>query len=373
MSNAKLIYDSSEKNSDLYYATHFWAPDPILFIEHRGRKLLILSDLELERGKKEAHVDKILSLSHFQERAKREGKKGVVGLVDTVLKGLQIKKLTLPPSSPFVFVDGLRKKGYAVTAGEIPFYPQRAIKTSREKRCIAQAQRTVFKTIALAEKILRESTLRKGWLYWKKKILTAERLRFEMDRYLLEQGYHSKDIIIACGLQGTDPHCLGSGPLKAHQSIIIDVFPRNAKTKFFGDATRTFCKGKAPPELKKLYTTVKQAQEMAISKIRAGVSGGKINQTVKDFFEKNGFPTKEINGFKQGFIHNTGHGIGLDLHEEPARIATTDFTLQAGNMVTVEPGLYYRKIGAVRLEDIVYVTPRGSELLPTYSKRLEIL
>ena len=373
MPTARLIFDAPEKNADLYYATGFLAGDDLLYLECRGKKYLVLSDLEFDRGKKEARVDKILSLSQYIKKAREKKAVGVSGVIDILLKEFKIKKITVPQSTSFALVDQLRKKKYKVVAGTHPFYMERTIKTAKEKKEIAEAQRAVFKTIALAEKILRDSSIRRGLLFWKGKILTSERLRFEMDCFLLGLGMQPiLQTIIACGVQGCDPHCTGSGPLKPHQAIIVDCFPRSATSRFFGDATRTFCKGKASPALKKQYAAVKFVQEMAISKIKAGVNGKTINSWIQNYFEQNGFPTKEINGYRQGFIHGTGHGLGLEIHEEPTRIAARDYILKAGHVVTVEPGLYYRKIGGVRIEDIVTVTKTGCKIMPTYPKRLEI-
>lgn len=374
MSNAKLIFDCPEKNADLYYATKFLAPDDVLYLEFRGKKYLVLSDLEYERGKKEARGTTIFSSAEYLKKAKKRGQAGVVGVIDTLLKEFKIKGLTVPKNTGFALVDALRKKGYRVDAGTHPFYMERTIKTPQEKKWMREAQRATFKTIALAEKILRESTIRRGLLFWKGKTLTSERVRFELDRFLLEQEFQPiLPAIIAGGLQACDPHCIGSGPLKPNQAIIVDVFPRSAETRFYGDATRTFCKGKASPELKRQYAAVKFAQEMGIKKIRAGVNGKTIYQAIRNHFEKSGFPTKEIGGYKQGFIHGVGHGLGLEIHEEPTRISAVDYVLKAGHMVTVEPGLYYRKTGGVRIEDIVYITKKGCEMLPTYPKRLELL
>ncbi|MDO8527052.1 MAG: M24 family metallopeptidase [Deltaproteobacteria bacterium] len=372
MSNAKLIYAAPEKNADLFYATHFWAPDAILFLEYKNKKYLVLSDLELERGKKVAKVDKVLSLATYAEKTVKQGGAGIVGVIDTLLKEFKIKKLHVPHETSFILVDGLREKGYHVAPGENPFYMERTLKTPSEKKWMFEAQKVTFKAIALAEKILGESAIRKGFLHWKGKILTSERVRFELDRFLLELGYRTPDIIIAGGLQATDPHCIGSGPLKPNESIIVDVFPRSDKTAFHGDATRTFCKGKASPELKKMYAVVKAAQEMAIQKIKAGINGTTIHEGIQKYFAAQNFQTGTIDGFKQGFIHGTGHGIGLEIHEEPVRIGSRECILKAGHMVTVEPGLYYRKQGGVRIEDIVFVTKSGCEILPSYPKRLEI-
>lgn len=374
MSKVKLIFDCPEADADLYYATKFLAPDDVLYLEHKEKRYCILSDLEFDRGKKEAEVDKIFSLAELALRAKKRGCFGSVGVITTLLKELRIQTVTVPQRTSFHLVDGLRKNGIQVIAGEIPFYPQRLIKTAQEKTEMAHSQKTTFQAIALAEKILKASTIKKNFLYWRGKILTSERLRFEMDCFLLSKGFRTPfATIIACDAQGCDPHERGSGVLKAHKAIIVDCFPRSDKSRFFGDATRTFCKGRASPELKKQFETVKKAKAIAISMIHAGMNGKNIYKKVCDFFISQGFETKMINGYKEGFIHGIGHGIGLDIHEAPVRISGIDFKLEEGQAVTVEPGLYYRKTGGVRLEDIVIVAKKGCTMLPTYRQKLEIL
>lgn len=373
-SNARLIFDCPERNADLYHATGFTAPDDVLFLERAGKKYLILSDLEYERGRKEAKGVKIFSLAEWMEKAGKAGQPASsVGVITTLLKHFGVKNLTVPRSTAFYLVDGLRHRGFRIQEGTHPFYPERTIKTAREKKWMIEAQRMTFRAIGVAEAVLRQAKIRRGFLYWKGKILTSERLRFEMEKFLLSQNFQPVvPAIIAGGTQACDPHCIGSGPLRAHQAIIVDVFPRSAVTRFFGDATRTFCKGKAPFELKRQYAAVKFAQEKAIRKIRAGINGRKIYEELHAYFAGIGFPTKKINGKKQGFIHGVGHGIGLEIHEEPVRISAVDYTLRKGHVVTVEPGLYYYKVGGVRIEDVVYVTRRGCELLATYPKHLEL-
>lgn len=373
MSKAKLIFDCPERNADLYYATGFLAPDDVLFLETGGKKYFILSDLEFGRGRKEAKVDKVFSIMTFAQKVKKKKNRQAADVIGQLLKSFRIRKVMVPRNTAFTIVDGLRKQGFKIEAGPHPFYPQRVVKTPREIKFMEEAQRAVFQAIGLAEKILYKTVIRRGLLYWRGKILTSERMRREIDFFLIERGCHSPvPPIIACGLQSCDPHDIGSGPLRPHQAIIVDIFPRSDKTRFFGDATRTFCKGKAPSELKRQYAAVKEAQDLAIKGIRAGANGRRIYKSVVACFEKRGFPTKEIGGFKQGFIHGVGHGLGLEIHEEPVRISNVDFTLKEGHAVTVEPGLYYRKTGGVRLEDIVLVTKTGCRPFPTYPRRLEI-
>ncbi len=366
--NTRLIYDTPA-NADLFYATRFWAPDAIIFIEKNGKKYLFLSDLEVDRGRREAKVDAVEPLSRFVKQGQT-----ISDIIVSILKKLKIRSLSVPHSTSFALVDHLRKKGIRVSAGSHPFYEERTIKSTAEKKEIERAQKNVFASIAHAEEILRQSKIKGNRLTWRGKILTSEQLRYEISRFLLERGYNNNEPpIVACGIDSTDPHSIGSGPLKPHTAIIVDVFPRSMQTGFYGDSTRTFCKGRAPDFLRKQYALVKEAQEMAIKKIRAGVNGKTVHQAIQTLFTSNGFKTgTNKKGLQEGFFHGTGHGIGLDLHEEPVRINSKDFILKPGHVVTVEPGLYYRPHGGVRIEDIVYVTKTGCEILSHYPKRLEI-
>ena len=177
--------------------------------------------------------------------------------------------------------------------------------------------------------------------------------------------------IVACGDQACDPHNEGSGPLSAGKPIIIDIFPHSNRTGYFADITRTVVKGTPTVEMRDLYNTVLEAQQRALSYIKAGVNGKEVHQQVTDLFEQKNYQTGEIDGRMQGFFHGTGHGVGLEIHEPP-RIGKTDNTLIAGHIVTVEPGLYYPGKGAVRIEDLVVVTEDGCKNLTTYPKVFEV-
>ncbi len=183
-----------------------------------------------------------------------------------------------------------------------------------------------------------------------------------------------RDVIVSCGNQSVDCHQIGSGPLKPHQSIVIDVFPQSMKTFYCGDATRTFCKGKPSKELKKMYLAVLSAQEMAIKSIKEGVNGKKVHSAISKFFKECGYETYEKSGHMQGFYHGTGHTLGLEVHDGGGRpLAMADFKLKKGVVTSVEPGLYYTGIGGVRLEELIYVTKNGCEVLGgIFPKVLEI-
>jgi Xaa-Pro aminopeptidase len=177
--------------------------------------------------------------------------------------------------------------------------------------------------------------------------------------------------IVAGGDQACDPHHEGTGALPANRSIIFDVFPRSGRTRYFADMSRTVVRGKPSVELTRLYQAVKEAQEEAIGKIRDGADGSKIHQGICDRFESMGYRTGLVNGRMQGYFHGTGHGVGLDIHEPP-RISRTGSILQEGEIVTVEPGLYYPGLGAVRIEDMVLVTRDGCRNLTNFPKTFEL-
>ena len=175
----------------------------------------------------------------------------------------------------------------------------------------------------------------------------------------------------SCGDDGCNPHSEGSGVLRANKSIIIDIFPRSIESGYFGDFTRTVVKGKPSKKLEKIYQAVFDAQEAAFRHIKEGAFADEVHGAVQEVFAKEGFKTGMINGKMQGFIHGTGHGVGLDIHEPP-RVGKQRIALQAGNVVTVEPGLYYYGIGGVRLEDMVVVRKNSCRNLTAFPKELVI-
>lgn len=374
MNNACLIFDYPDKNADLFYATGFRCPDPLIFFENDGKKYMVMSDLEIDRAKRESRADSVLSLRVYSEKAaKRTGKPaGQLDVINEIFTEQGIRGVCVPKTTSFTLVDGLRGLGYTVESGPEPFYSQRYSKTAEEKKIITDSQKVVFASIRMARDVLAASKIKGRRLLYKGKALTSETLRTMINVFLLEKGFMASDTIVSCGLHAIDPHDAGSGPLFANESIIIDVFPRSIKTSYCGDATRTFCRGRASDALKKMYATVKEGQELGISMIKADIPGKSVHEAIHAFFKARGYVTGEKDGRQQGFFHGTGHSIGLEVHEEPARINFSDYILRVGNVMSVEPGLYYKDIGGVRIEDLVYITKTSCEVLSKFPKQLEI-
>jgi Xaa-Pro aminopeptidase len=252
-----------------------------------------------------------------------------------------------------------------------PFFEERAIKTKEEVAAIEAAQRAVESAVQRVIDLLGMASVRDGLIVHEGEPVTSERIKKLINVALMEQECVSQHTIVAGGLQACDPHNEGSGPLRAGEPIVMDIFPRHAATRYFADMSRTILKGKASPEKKRLYDTVLAAQEEAIGSVRDGADGQKIHARVLERFEQAGYKTGLINGRMQGFFHGTGHGVGIDIHEAP-RIGKTGSPLKTGHVVTVEPGLYYPDIGAVRIEDMVLVEPDGCRNLTNFPKVLEI-
>ena len=370
---ATVFIAASELDSNLYYATKFIAPDPFIYLEIKGERIMVMNDLEMDRAKSQAAVDRVLSYSDIERRARDHGVADPrsVDIIHVLLREARIKHVLVPANFSFSHAARLQELGYQVHAKPDPFYEQRVVKTAEEVRHIEAAQRATEQAVAAAHDTLRRASIKDGQLWLDGAPLTSERVKKLINVNLMEHDCVAQHTIVAGGEQACDPHNEGNGPLPAHRSIIFDVFPRSAASRYFADMSRTVVRGTPSPELKKLYQIVHDAQEEAITKIRDGADGMKIHRGICERFEKAGYKTGLVDGRMQGYFHGTGHGVGLDIHEMP-RISRTGSLLQEGHVVTVEPGLYYPKLGAVRIEDMVLVTSDGCRNLTNFPKSFEL-
>ena len=370
---ARLIVAASEADANLYYATGFLAPDPFVFLWHAEEKLLLMSDLERDRAKGQARVNAVLSLTEYEERARRSGIERPK-LSDSIVEWLRergVSRVTVPANFPLEHADKLRARGIGVAAKPQPFFEERLTKRPDEVRAIEHALARTEAALERAIGMIREASIRDGRLWSGGEVLTSEGVKRLLASSLLEDGLLAQHTIVACGEDACDPHREGSGPLLPNQPIILDVFPRDSTSQYFADITRTVVKGRASERLRPMYEAVEKSQARALALIRAGAEGDAIHREVQQVMENRGFTTGQVNGRLQGFFHGTGHGLGLEIHELP-RISKQPATLRAGNVVTVEPGLYYPQVGGVRLEDVVVVTETGCRNLTHFPKDLEV-
>ena len=373
-----LQFASSEVDADILYGSGFFAYDPFLFLEHRGRSFLVVADFECDRARVESSADEVwpaavLAAEDAKRRRSRTADLSPEGLCAAALRKLKIRRLSVPGQFPLGVARRLERAGFTLRVLPEPAYPRRLIKSSAEIRAVVEVQRQVERAMQAAEAMLRRSRAAGGRLVLAGKTLTAGDLRRVINLTLMERGIVAAQTVVAPGKQAVDPHNLGSGPIRPGQPVVIDIFPRSSESHYFADMTRTVMKGRPSAALAKQYRAVLQAQKLALSMIKPGVAVRTVHRAVMDCFVRSGFETGEIDGRFQGFTHSTGHGVGLEIHEPPKiGLVSPAVRFRKGMLVTVEPGLYYQKTGGVRIEDLVLVTAKGIRNLTRYPKRLTV-
>ena len=369
---ARLIYAASETDADLLYPTRFFAPDPFLFVQKGATRILFASDLELDRAKSQASVDRVLSWSKTAAPLEKDGRRApVADVIALALGRLGLKRVEVPQSFPLGLAMELDARGIRLDLGPDPFWPERELKEPREVRAIEASLRAAEAGLLAGIETLRGCRIRRGWLWRDGRKFTAEDLRAVVNTRMMADGYLPSHTICAHGDQAVDPHEEGRGPIRAHSPIVMDIFPRSEKTGYFGDLTRTVVRGKASFALHEQYAIVHEAVRLGHSLLRDGVEGLDVHRAIQALFVRQGYRTGVKNGRMQGFFHGTGHGLGLQIHEAPS-IGRRPNLLRAGHVVTVEPGLYYLGSGGVRIEDVALVTRTGSRCLTRVPKQLEI-
>jgi Xaa-Pro aminopeptidase len=368
-----LIVSASERDANLYYATRFLAPDAFVFIQTSTQKILLMSDLEIDRAKQQATVDLVLSYSAYDKKLKDQGmtEPKAADVIKAVLDEFGLTDLIVPTNFGVDLADALRERGMHISTRKEPFYPERAIKSPEEVQHVLHTMQATEEALGHAVEVIRAAEIHRGQLYYEGRVLTSEFIKKLINVKLMENDCIAQHTIVACGDDACDPHNEGSGPFRAHEPIVMDVFPKSCKTGYYADISRTVVKGQPSDALRRVYDTVLQGQELGLQMVQAAASGKAIHSAIQDLFERLGYHTGVINERVQGFFHGTGHGVGLEIHEPP-RISRVDDTLQPGHVVTVEPGLYYLGIGGVRIEDTVLVTGNGCENLTTYPKQFEL-
>jgi len=370
-----LIVADSDHDANMLYAVGMFVPDPFIYLRIGGKCHVVMNDLEIDRARKQAAQCRVISLSQRQKKLRQLGqeKPGLARVVHSILREKRLKKVLVPNNFPHGLARELRHLKIKVKVREGGFFPEREIKTKDEVKKLSAA--LMMAEVGLAEGIqaLKLSKIGKDRkLLYHGVPLTSEKLRAIIDIAIIQAGGLANHTIVAGGKQGCDPHERGYGPLRANQTIILDVFPRSQKTGYFGDITRTVVKGKASEAIRKIYHTVGQGQEIAFNKIRDNASGAEIHKAIQEVFVREGYKTGKRNGRMEGFFHGTGHGLGLEIHEAPRIGPNSEGVLKTGHVVTVEPGLYYPEIGGVRLEDVAHVTANGMRNLTKFEKVLEV-
>lgn len=366
------------KDPDQRYLSGFDAPDRFATLVEDEQIHLLVRGLEQARARTESRATAVTTPSDFEYRSLVETHGTPTAdhrLHRAFLEAAGVSSVLVNPDFPLSLADGLRSLDVTVTSDDGATIPEmRAVKSADEIDAIETTQRATEAAMDAAIERLSSATVGdNGELRTDGKPLTSERLRTLIDRTLLDHQCAASETIVAGGPQGADPHTRGSGQLQANSPIVIDIFPRHKGTHYHADMTRTVVVGEASDRIRTMYETVATAKAAAIDAIESGIPAAEVHAAACAVIEEAGFPTMRTDDDPdRGFIHSTGHGVGLAVHERPSLSDTADATLESGNVVTVEPGLYEPDVGGVRLEDLLVVTENGSRNLTTSPTRLEI-
>ena len=370
------LLDASSEESDQLYLSGFDAPDPFVTLYTPDGTHLLVSGLEYGRATDESRADSVARLADYgyQEKVAEYGRtEGKHRVVAAFVADHGVESVAAPERFPLGTADDLREQGVSVEVlDEDALAEIRAVKTDDEIDHVHAAQQANEEAMRAAEDLLESATVEDGVLYHDGEELTSERVKEEIEVTLLRQGCALDETIVACGADAAGPHNRGSGPLEADETIVIDIFPRDKETKYHGDMTRTFVKGKASDEVRRRYDDTYDAFEAALDAVEPGATGKEVHDAVCDCYEERGYDTLRSDpSAETGFIHSTGHGIGLDVHEEPS-VSPDGGELEPGHVITIEPGLYDPEVGGIRIEDLVVVTDEGYENLTDYPIHLEL-
>ncbi|QSW98506.1 M24 family metallopeptidase [Haloterrigena alkaliphila] len=370
------LIDDDASDADQRYVSGFTAPDPYQTLVTQDGVHLLVSGLEYGRASKESSADSVSRLAAYDyqtlvaEHGAYEGKSRVLA---AFLEDHGVDSVAVPRNFPTGTADGLRERGLEVTVEPEGIVEDvRATKTEWELEQIRATQRANEAAMARAEELIATADVDgDGVLVSDGEALTSERVTEEIEVTLLRHGCGLDDTIVACGADGADPHDRGSGPLEADELIVIDIFPRDKETGYFADMTRTFARGDPGEEARRRYEVTERAYEAALETVAAGVTGAAVHDAACDVIEDAGYETLRSDpNTETGFIHSTGHGVGLDIHEEPS-VSPSGGDLAAGHVISIEPGIYDPAVGGVRIEDLIVVTENGYENLTDYRVGLE--
>ena len=374
-----LMYADTYRSPELRHEVPIGIPDPFLYVEKEGIKHIAIGSMEIPRLSElnlfELHPAEDYGLDELRGAGGLSHAEIGKEIALRAVKALGITSAIVPESFPLWFADRLRAEGIELTVDGTFFNDRRRVKTDAELAGIRRAKRAAEAGMDAARDLLRRAAAERSTgngssLAVDGEPLTVERVKSAMSQAFAAHGTTADDFIVAPGPQGAVGHDMGSGPIVAGVPIVIDIWPRDNESFMFCDMTRTFVVGDVPEDVQRWHTLAKEALDRAISEIKDGADGRTIFDGTCEIFEGAGEPTQrtkeEGKTLSDGFFHGLGHGVGLEVHEEPGMGISSKDPLRAGDVVTVEPGLYRQGYGGVRLEDLVLVTKDGAENLTRY-------
>ena len=378
MADAVLIYADSFRSADMRHAVPLGVPDPFLYAEENGSRHVFASSMEATRirelGLFDVHVHEELGFDELIASG-IDSRELNAQLALRAVGSLGLKRASVPQDFPVWLADRLRADGVDLAVDQDLFDDRRRAKTQAQLAGMRRAQRAAEAAMDACRELLRRAEIRGEELLLDGEPLTVERVKADMSVAFARHDTTADEYIVAPGAQGAVGHDMGSGPIRPGTPLVVDIFPRDNASAVYTDMTRTFVVGDVPDDVRVWHRLVKEALDAAVAEIRAGVEARAVFDLTCEIFEAAGQPTQRTKqpgeALADGFFHGLGHGVGLEVHEAPGLGRLADKKLVAGDVVTVEPGLYRAGYGGVRLEDIVLVTENGAEVITDYPYDLE--
>jgi Xaa-Pro aminopeptidase len=376
-----LIHADTVRSATLRHEIPLSILDPFTYIEVDGRRVAVIS--VLEAGRVAAVAPDLEIIDPYELGADELIARGLrwdeseVELAARACERLGLTKVVVPADTGVAVADRLREAGIEVVSDQAEFIRRRRVKNELEIAGVRRAQAAATGAMAIAAGLLRDAYDRDGILYHRGDALTAEAVRDAMRVHAAECGAPMPiDVIVAAGAAGASGHEPGTGPLPSAVPIVIDIWPQDESSTCWADMTRTFvAAGDPAADVVEMHRLTLDALEQVKAAARPGITGRELHGIACDVFEAAGHPTQrtkaEGESLRDGFFHSLGHGVGLDVHEEPSIGRAGDQPLVAGDVIAVEPGTYRNGYGGVRLEDILLITADGCEVLADFPYDLE--
>ena len=363
-----LMYGDTETSTDLFARIGATIVDPFLYVETGGRQVVLISSLDAGTVRAVAPA---AELRDPEDYGKRDLAKSGMPRLDVgfevarrAVADLGVRSAVGPWQFPVALADLLRADGVELTVDAEAVAALRRVKTPAQLDGIRRAQAAADAAMGVAAGLIRGC----------EDGLTAEAVREAMQRTCAERGCDLPgDVVVGPNEQGAAGHDSGTGPIRPGDTVIVDIWPRDGASRCWADMTRTFVAGGVEPdaEIREYWELTRRALEETTAAVRAGAHGRDIHDIAAAVYEAAGQPTARSAppGTTDGFFHGLGHGVGLDLHEDPG-LGLAGHELVAGDVITLEPGCYRQGHGGVRLEDLVLVTDEGCEVLTQFPYEL---
>jgi len=373
-----LIYGDTMRIPELRHEVPVLIPDPFLYAEKDGRRVAVLHSLEIPRVREDAPELEIIPLEQLgADELIAKGTPYWQTELEVALRAcreLGLERPLVPPGFPAAHADFLRANGVDVVVERDLFNDRRRSKNETEIAGIRRAQHACEAALDASRDLLRRAKPNGGGLEVDGEPLTSERIKRVIEDVFADHGVEGSDMIVSHGPQTAVGHNMGSGQIAPNEPIVFDLFPRDKETGCYSDMTRTYVVGEPSDEVKEWHELVKRALETSTAEVKPGANGRALFELVCEQFHEAGYKTQlnkepgEV--LEDGFFHSLGHGVGLEVHELPS-MGRNGQDLVAGDVITIEPGLYRSGYGGLRLEDIVLVTEDGYEVLTDYPYDLE--